>query len=95
MFLFGFSIAGLRNETEAASNTASTFSYWKGSDIINHTFRVYKCACINSKVGKAAKLRRENLDSNVQQTNEGSNIRSVFPALLQMCTCTCLWPKDI
>ena len=34
------------------------------------------------KVGMAAKLQRENLDSNAQQPNEGLNIRSFFPTLL-------------
>ena len=51
----------------------------------------------------AAKLQRENLNSNAQQMNEGSNNQSFFPALLiivwvpfllaqscYMCTCATL-----
>ena len=49
MFLFGFSSIGLRNETEAASNTASTFL--EHAYIINHMWSSY----INIKVGVAAK----------------------------------------
>ena len=59
LFLLRFSIAALRNETEAASNTTSTFL--EHAHIINHVFRVYKCECSNIKMGMAAKLRRENL----------------------------------
>ena len=79
LFLLRCSIAGLRNETEAARNTASTLL--EHAHIINHmhTFRVYKHACTNIKVGMAAKLQRQNLDSNAQQ---GSNIQSFFPALI-------------
>ena len=50
-------IAGLRNETEAANNTASTFL--EHAHIINHMFRLHKCGCANIKVHMAAKLRRE------------------------------------
>ena len=41
----------------------------------------------------AAKLRRVNLDSNVQQMNKGLNIQSFLSALLQMRTCTCMWAQ--
>ena len=74
IFLLGFSIAGLRNETEAASNTASTLL--EHAHIINHMFRVYKCTCENIKV--IAKLQRENSASNTQQTNKGSNLPKLF-----------------
>ena len=67
----------MRNETEAASNTASALL--EHAHIINHVFRVYKCTCANIKVGMEAKLRRENLDLNVQQKNEGLNFQSFFP----------------
>ena len=46
----GFSIAGLRNETEAASNTASTFL--EHAQIINHAFRLHKWAWQQSFEGR-------------------------------------------
>ena len=57
LLILGFSIAGLRNDTKAANNTASTFL--ENAHIIDHTFRLHKCACANIKVGMAAKLPRE------------------------------------
>ena len=82
LFLLGFGIAGLRYETEAVTNSASILL--ENNHIINYMFRVYKCTCTNIKVGMVAKLQRENLDSNEQQTNEGSNIQSFFPALIHV-----------
>ena len=84
LFLLGFSVAGMRNLIEAASNTASTLL--EHAHIIDHTFRVYKCACTNIKVGGAGRLRRENLDMNEQQMNEGSNIQRFFPACTNIYT---------
>ena len=54
LFLLGFSIVRLR---EAANNTASTLL--EHAHIIDHTFRLRKCACVNIKVGMAVKLRME------------------------------------
>ena len=57
-----FSIAGMR-DTEAASNTASTFH--ESAHIISHTymyiymFRLYKCTCANIKVGVALKFQKQ------------------------------------
>ena len=68
LVILRFSIPGLRNETEAASNTASTSL--EHTNIINHTFRLYKCTSKNIKVGMTVKLRRV---SNAYQMNEGSN----------------------
>ena len=48
---------GLRNEREAASNTASTFV--EHIHIINHMFRFYKSACANIKVAQEAELQME------------------------------------
>ena len=50
LFLFSLSIAGLKNRTKAANNTAS--------HIINHMFTLYKCGSMNIKVGMAMKLRQ-------------------------------------
>ena len=50
------SFVGLRNDTEAASNTALTLLDL--AHIINHIFTVYKSACANIKVGVAAKLQK-------------------------------------
>ena len=56
LFLLGFSIAGLQNDTEAANNTASNFL--EHTYIINHTFihdytsahvQTLKCARQQSK----------------------------------------------
>ena len=44
-----FSITGLRNETEEAASTFQAL-------LTNHTFRLYKCAYTNIKVGVIAKL---------------------------------------
>ena len=75
LFLLRFSIAGQRNETEAANNTASTFL--EHTHIIDHTFRLHECACANIKVGVAAKLRRDkfNFDCVANERRfEGSNL---------------------
>ena len=54
LFLLGFSIAGQRNETD---NTASNFL--EHAHIIDHMFRLHKCAYANIKLGTAEMLWRK------------------------------------
>ena len=82
-FYMYLDLAGLRNETETANNMHVVSPLLaRHTHIINHVFRVHKYTCTNIQVGVTAKLQREN--SNAQQTNEGSNIQSFFPALICM-----------
>ena len=74
LFMLWFNIAGVRNKTEAASNTASTFL--EHAHIINQCLDCKMHMC-KIKVGMAVKLR--NLASNVQQMNEGSKLRTFIP----------------
>ena len=78
LFLLGFSIAGQRNETEAANNTASTFMEY--AHIIDHTFRLHKCACANIKVGVAAKLRREKFNFECVANERRFEDSNLFPS---------------
>ena len=66
LFLLRFSITGLRNETEAVSNTASTLL--EHAHIINHTFRVYMLELQRRSDSETSK------DSNAKQTNEGYTV---------------------
>ena len=86
LFLFGFSIAGLRNHTKAANNTASTFL--EDVDIINHMFTLYKCACANIKVGMAMKLRREKLSFEYTHSKRMRHDLSTIEFLI-LYTCIC------
>ena len=69
-----FSIAGMRRETKAASNTASTFH--ESAHIISHTymymyiymFRLYKCTCANIKVGVALKFQKQKFSIENEQS---------------------------
>ena len=84
------SIAGLRNETEADNNTASTFL--EHARIIDHTFRLHKCACTvhaNIKVGVAAKLGREKFNFKCATNERKFEHLNLFPSP-NMYTCTCI-----
>ena len=72
-----FSITELWNETEEAPSTFQVL-------LTNHTFRLYKCAYTNIKVGVAAKFWREKFNFECMQTSEGSNIQTFLPFLTYM-----------
>ena len=87
LFLLGFSIAGQRNETEAANNIASTFM--EHAHIIDHTFRLHKCACANIKVGVAAKLRREKFNFECVANERRFEDSNLFPSPNVYYVCVC------
>ena len=70
----------LRNETEASS---STLTFSGIHHIIKHTFRLYKCACANTKVGVVAK---------VQMHGKRIKVRTLFSSRTTYCIICILEP---
>ena len=73
-------VSTLRNGTEAANNSALTFL--EHTHIIDHTFRLHKCACANMKVGVAAKLRREKFSFSYMANERRFEYSNLFPSFI-------------